>query len=98
MKQENKFMKEIFYLLCNMIISANELCYENKLYGPLRLIDSVSKLINILENNSYHCNFFSKIKNLIEENKNKVSTNEEEFLNFLDSLAQYTLTKINKLD
>jgi len=98
MKQKNKFMKEILYLLSNMIVSANELYYENKLYGPLRLIDSVSKLIKILENNGHHCTFFSEIKHLIEENKYKVSINEEEFLSFLDSLAQHTLTEINKLD
>ena len=38
-----------FELVCYMVTSACNLLNENRLYGPFRLIDAVSRLITLLE-------------------------------------------------
>jgi len=84
---EDKLEKEIFELICYMLISARNLDQETKMYGPFRLVDAASKLIEILEKNGICDEFLSQVRTIIESNKNKLIEGKEEFLSFLDDLT-----------
>lgn len=83
---ENKFDKEIFELICYMVVSARNLIDETRMYGPLRLIDACSRLLGILEEEKRSNEFLSRVKTEIETNKYKIMTDEEGFVAFLDDL------------
>jgi len=78
---------EIFKLLCYMVTSARNLVHETKLYGPFRLVDAGSRLIEILEREGSADRFMSEVRELIEQNKYKVMTDKEGFIRFLDELV-----------
>ena len=82
----NKFDKEIFELICYMVVSARNLIHETRMYGPFRLIDACSRLIGILEEEGSSNEFLDGVKAAIEANKYKVMTGEEGFVAFLDDL------------
>jgi hypothetical protein len=84
---EDKLKKEISELICYMLISARNLDRETKMYGPFRLVDAASKLIEILETNGICDEFLSQVRTIIELNENKLIEGKEEFLSFLDDLA-----------
>ena len=77
----------IFELLCYMIVSARNLDQETKMYGPFRLVDAASRLIEILEESGIGDEFLSQVRSMIEANKYKVMTDKEGFVAFLDDLA-----------
>lgn len=78
---------EIFKLLCYMVTSARNLVHETKMYGPFRLIDAGSRLIEILEREGTSDRFLSGVREVIEQNKYKVMTDKEGFVQFLDELV-----------
>ncbi len=84
---ENGLEKGIFELLCYMIVSARNLDQETKMYGPFRLVDAASRLIEILEESGIGDEFLSQVRSMIEANKYKVMTDKEGFVAFLDDLA-----------
>jgi hypothetical protein len=87
-----------FKLLSFLITSARGCVDEPSLYGPLRLVEAASRLIEIMEETRTKEKINEQIismKELIEEKKNEVMYNEEEFVNFLDELSK-KLAKIIK--
>jgi len=86
-QMENKLKKEIFELLCYIIVSARNLHQEPRIYGPFRLVYTANKLIEILEKNGIHDEFISQVRTIIEANKYKMMTDEEGFVAFLDDLV-----------
>lgn len=84
---ENGLERGIFELLCYMIVSARNLDQETKMYGPFRLVDAASRLIEILEGSGIGDEFLSQVRSMIEANKYKVMTDKEGFVAFLDDLA-----------
>ena len=96
-KMEDKLEKELFELMCYMIISARNLDHEKKIYGPLRLVDATGILIDILEKNGIiHDEFFYQVKTIIEANKDKVMTNTDLFIAFLDDLILKMVIKLKE--
>lgn len=93
---EDKLKKEIFELICYIIVSARNLDQETKMYGPFRLVDAASKLIEILEKNGIYDEFLSQVRTIIEANKYKVMTDKEEFVAFLDDLVLKMVVKLKK--
>ena len=93
---EDKLEKEIFELICYMIVSARNLDQETKMYGPFRLVDAASKLIEILEKNGIYDEFLSQVRTMIEDNKYKVMTDKEEFVSFLDDLVLKMVAKLKE--
>ena len=83
----NDVDKEIFELICYMVTSARNLVRETKMYGPFRLIDACGRLIGILEQMGASNESLVGVKAQIEENKYKVISDEEAFLDFLDELV-----------
>jgi len=93
---EDKLEKEIFELICYIIVSAKNLDQETKMYGPFRLVDTASKLIEILEKNGIYDEFLSQVRTIIEANKYKVMTDKEEFVAFLDDLVLKMVGKLKE--
>jgi hypothetical protein len=93
---EDKLEKEIFELICYMLVSARNLDRETKMYGPFRLVDAASKLIEILEKNGIYDEFLSQVRTMIEDNKYKVMTDKEEFVSFLDDLVLKMVAKLKE--
>lgn len=83
---ESKFDKEIFELICYMVVSARNLVHETKMYGPFRLIDACSRLVTIVEEKGSSNEFLGRVKSEIEANKYKVISDQEGFVAFLDNL------------
>jgi hypothetical protein len=85
--KDSEFEREFFELVCYMVTSARNLIPETKLYGPFRLIDAVSRLIDILEKLGLKSPRLETIQRQIEEGKYKVMETEEEFTAFLENLV-----------
>ncbi|WP_455285014.1 DUF6092 family protein [[Eubacterium] cellulosolvens] len=85
--RKNEFEQEFFELICYMISSARNLIPEPKLYGPFRLIDAVSRLIEILRKLDLESPRLETIQRQIEERKYSVMESEEEFTAFMENLV-----------
>lgn len=77
---------DFFNLLAFLITSARNCVEEPKLYGPFRLIDGASRLIEILEEADIADEFLVEIRKKIDDNKYSVMGDKDEFIKFLDSL------------
>jgi len=76
-----------FELLTFLTVSARNCVEEPKLYGPFRLIDGASKLIEILEGEALADEFLLKLRKKIEEEKYSVMSNKNGFIKFLNDLT-----------
>lgn len=70
-----------------MSSSAKGLVDEPKLYGPLRLLESMERIIDVLESNDMSNEFYTKLKEEIKENKYTVMQDEEEFVESIDNIV-----------
>ncbi|MCK4368134.1 MAG: hypothetical protein KAV68_00460 [Dehalococcoidales bacterium] len=85
--EEEKLRYDLLKLFCYIITSARGCIEEPKLYGPFRLIDSVERIITLLDNEGLADDFLKKERVKIEENKYLVMQDEEGFIKFLDELV-----------
>ncbi len=85
--EEEKFKYDLLKLFCYMITSARGCIEEPKLYGPFRLIDSVGRIIALLDNEGLADDFLKKERAKIEENKYLLMEERGEFIEFLDELV-----------
>jgi len=91
--------KGIIKLFIYMVTSARGCVDEPKIYGPFRIIDSISKLYSILKENNLMVNEeVSKIIEKIDEKKYSCMTDEKKFVTMLDDVIDdfVTLLNINK--
>jgi hypothetical protein len=79
------FEDKIFELVSYMITSARNLLEEPARYGPFRLVDAVSRLIDILEESGNSSERLNSIREQIESGKYSAMGTEEEFEEFLES-------------
>ncbi|MCK4402465.1 MAG: hypothetical protein KAV98_01670 [Dehalococcoidia bacterium] len=77
---------DFFNLLAFLVTSARNCVEEPKLYGPFRLIDGASRLIEILEQADIADEFLVEIRKKIDDNKYSVMGDKDEFIKFLDNL------------
>jgi len=87
MSMEDLMKDEHFKLLTFLIVSARGCVDEPHLYGPLRLIDAASKLIDIMSREGKAVKELIEVKELIDKNKHLVMYDESEFVRFLDDLV-----------
>ena len=85
--KKDEFEQEFFELICFMVTSARNLIQENRLYGPLRLVDAASRLVDILEELDLKSPRLETIQERIEEGENTVMESEEKFTAFLENLV-----------
>ena len=88
---------QIGQLLCYMGSSARGLLDEPVSYGPLRLIDGVSRLIGILEEEGKIDEELSRIKGLIDQGKFLVMTDQDQFKNLLDEVVIALVDWLNSI-
>ncbi len=74
-------------LFCFMTTSAKGCVGEPTIYGPFRLIDSVEKIITILEKQGLTDDFLKKERKKIEEKKLVLIEDEKAFIELLDELV-----------
>ena len=85
--KRNEIKRAWLELFCFMTSSARNCVGEPPMYGPFRLIDSVEKIITILEKQGLADDFFKKKRAKIEENKLVLVTDKEAFIELLDELV-----------
>lgn len=81
-----------------MVTSACNLVNETKSYGPFRLIDAASRLINILSENQISSSELEKIQAKIERGKYKVMGGKSQFSSFLNELVLYITSLMEDKD
>jgi hypothetical protein len=84
---KSELEQEFFELVCYMVSSARNLIPEPKLYGPFRLIDAVSRLVDILRKMDLVGPRLETIQKKIEEDKYSVMDTEEKFTTFMENLV-----------
>jgi len=84
---EDKSRDEFFALLAFLVTSARNCVEEPKLYGPFRLIDGASRLIEILEGAGIADEFLVEMRGKIDGGKYSVMGDKGEFIKFLDDLT-----------
>jgi len=89
--KNNELEQEFFELIAFMVTSARNLIEETKLYGPLRLVDAVSRLIDVLQKHDLSSPRLETIQRQIEEGKYRVMDSEEDFTVFLEGLVMALL-------
>lgn len=88
MDTENTLLKEDVYDLYGFMASAaKELLVDPQIYGPFRMVDTISRVINLLEHHGFHDDFSQEIKDFIDANKYVMMSDEEEFADFLNRLV-----------
>jgi len=85
--KNDELEQEFFELICFMVTSARNLIQENKLYGPLRLVDAASRLVDTLEKLDLKSRRLEAIQERIEEGEDTVMESEEKFAAFLENLV-----------
>jgi hypothetical protein len=88
--------EELFELVCYMVTSARNLISETKLYGPFRLIDAVSRLIDIIDKMGQKTPRLAAIQKKIEDQKYVVMDSEDEFTKALDELVMSLVPLMGK--
>ncbi|ATW28500.1 hypothetical protein DCMF_09705 [Candidatus Formimonas warabiya] len=80
-------MEGYYDLIGYLVSSAKELVVDPKLYGPLRLVDAVSRLVTLLEKEEKADSFLLSLKEEIDAGKFLVMTDEAAFISFLEELV-----------
>lgn len=80
--------RKIYEVMGYMVTSARNLLDETPLYGPFRLVDAVSRLISVLEEEGLASPRLLALRDGIEAGKYKVTEDPEEFRDFLDGLVR----------
>ena len=83
--EKQVFEEKIFELVSYMVTSARNLLEEPARYGPFRLVDAVSRLIDILEEAGNSSERLNSIREKIESGKYSAMGTEKEFEEFLES-------------
>ena len=86
-RNKDELEQQFFELICYMVTSARNLIPENKLYGPFRLVDAVSRLIDVLKKLDLKSPRLEAIQKQIEEGKYMVMESDEKFTDFLENLV-----------
>jgi len=81
----------MFELVCYMITSTCSLIHETKNYRLFRLIDSYSRLVDMLCANQFSSPEMEKIRKKIVQGKYKVLKGESQFSSFLNDLVLFTV-------
>ena len=81
---KKNFENQIFELVSYMATSACNLLEEPARYGPFRLVDAASRLIDILEESGNSSERLNSIRKQIESGKYSAMGTDEQFKEFLE--------------
>ncbi len=92
------FEEKIFELISYMVVSARNLLEEPARYGPFRLVDAVSRMIDIMEEAGISSERLISVRGKIEDGKYSSMGTEEEFEEFLESTVFLIVDGIQQVD
>jgi hypothetical protein len=96
-ERSNVLRGEWLALFCFMTSSARGLVGEPVLYGPFRIVDSLEKILELLEKQDLLSDEFLKTeREKIVEKKLVVVIDEDEFVDFLDELVMDFTKELKK--
>jgi len=78
----------LFRYLCYLVSSAAGLVDEPALYGPFRLVDAAERVIDIMGELGLGDSFLTELRECIVRHKEKVMTDEQGFVAFLDQTVR----------
>lgn len=87
---------QVFELVSYMTVSARNLLEEPARYGPFRLVDSASRLIDILKSQGLASERLDGLQAKIEGGKYSAMGPEEEYKAFLEGLVSFLVDEIGK--
>lgn len=87
---------QVFELISYITVSARNLIEEPARYGPFRLVDSASRLIDILKSQGLASERLDGLQAKIEGGKYSAMGPEEEYKAFLEGLVSYLVEEIGK--
>ncbi|MBW2618704.1 MAG: hypothetical protein JRC92_07500 [Deltaproteobacteria bacterium] len=93
---KESFEKKTFELVSYMAVSARNLLEEPARYGPFRLVDAASRLIDILEEAEMSSPRLAAVRDKIEADKYSAMSAEEEFEDFLESVVFFLVDEISQ--
>lgn len=98
MEERHAGNEYVFGLATYLLTSARGCIEEPKLYGPLRLVDAISRLASLSDHAEgvERDEFLLRAKSKIDINKQLVMESEEEFVKFLDSLLREFTAELKK--
>ena len=85
--EHDALYRGLFELVGYMLTSARGLIDEPPLYGPFRLVDGVSRLCGHMDEEAGYGDFFTTLKNKIDERKFLVMSDTDAFVEFLDEVV-----------
>jgi hypothetical protein len=92
-----RFESEVISLICFLAVSARELIDDPKIYGSMRLMEMIQRLVELAENCGVHNELFADVSNRIEEAPlDDLPNEEEEFIQFMDDLVAYLVEWVKK--
>lgn len=83
---DKNLYQDLFDLVLYMVSSAEGLKEETKDYGPLRLLEAVSRLGKLMDE-MYDDEVMRQVIEEIDQNKNLVMTDKKKFYDFLTRLV-----------
>lgn len=95
--EKKRLEEKAFELISYMVISARNLLDEPHGYGPFRLVDAASRLVEILNQMDLGSERLEKIKAQIDAGKESVVGEEKEFHAFLDRLVSSLIEEIEAI-
>ena len=84
---EDELKSDFFNLLAFLVTSARNCVEEPKLYGPFRLVDGASRLIELLEEAQMADEFLVGVRKKIDDGKYSVMDDKDKFIKLLDDLT-----------
>ena len=87
--------RKAFDLVGYMAASGRNLIDETPMYGPFRLVDAASRLIDILEQEGMASARLSALRERIDAGKYTVMADAEEFVQFLDGIVDAVVDHID---
>jgi len=80
--------RKVFDLVGYMATSGRNLLDETPLYGPFRLVDAASRLIEILEQEGIASSRLSTLRERIDAGKYTVMVDADRFAKYLDEVVE----------
>jgi Family of unknown function (DUF6092) len=94
MMDKTELEEQIFELISYMSVSARNLLEEPARYGPFRLVDAASRLVDVLKANGLESDRLDRVQAKIEEGKYSAMGTEDEFESFLEGLVLFLVEEI----
>lgn len=97
--KDNALYDGLFAYIGYLVTSAQGLFNEPKDYGSFRLFEGASKICTILENEeTQYGDFFTKLRELIDENKFLMMTDMETFVKAVDESVAIYVKKAREMN